>query len=161
MRDNGVKKIYAMPCKHVANYSLDFISPASSLPGSANLRYIPLDPSLHKYAVKSNCAKLFTPSVIWKGTPVITEVYNNLLRNLRSLPIILPLTVCYMKQTEGYFFDIKLKDDVRLTVTRYMDNSDDELYINVMHKDDVAFQGIMAIEDLLTSINEYYDGSEE
>lgn len=133
-------------------------SSASSMPGSSRMKYIPIEPSLHKYTVNPNCIDLFRPKLVWKSEPRITSDYRRIQNKLGTLPMISPSSVRYMAASEAYFFDIYLEGEVKITISQYIDEFEEGAYVNVWLHGEVAFQGKMTIDEIVASVNDFYSG---
>lgn len=149
---------YAMPCPNTRREADGILYGASSVPGSSTLKYIPKEPELHNFSRK--CAKIFHIPIIWKSDQNTTPEYLQIYRKLLSLPLLDGSSVVYMAVSKGYFFDLNLKGEVRITITQYEDEMDKGAYINVVLYGEVIVQDYMAIDDIVSSMKDYYHGSD-
>lgn len=129
---------------------------ASSLPGSRTLRYIPREPILHNYGIDPKCVIMFRTPLVWKGEHHDTDVYRNLSQKLRALPIEEGSFVTYMRDSGGFFFNLKLKGDIRITISQYEDELERGAYVNVMLGDEVLIQDYMSVDDIVESMKNFY-----
>lgn len=151
---------YAEACPGSERESGGILYGASHLPGSRTLRYIPNEPSLHKY-LNIGCGKLFSIPIVWKSEVHDTSLYRNLSHSLCRLPLQPKGSkVVYMKESAGYFFDLRLEGGIRMTVTQYEDESEKGVYVNVSMDGEVLVQDFMSIDDIVSAMKEYYDGPE-
>lgn len=134
---------------------------ASSVPGSRTLKYIPRIPESHKYGLKADCRELFTIPIIWKSEQRNTELFRSVSHKLMQLPLDKGSKVVFMQDSEGYFFDLKLKEGIRLTITQYEDESEKGAYVNVIMDGEVLIQDFMSIDDIVSAMKEYYHGGED
>lgn len=63
--------------------------------------------------------------------------------------------VKYMPSDPGFFFSLKLKDDVRMTIASYID--DEDSYVNIWKDGELVVQDLMPLEDLTKILLSYYD----
>lgn len=151
---------YAETCLVSEKDAVGILCGASHVPGSRSLKYIPIEPSLHKF-VKPDCGKAFCIPIAWKGEEKNTDLYRKISYKLRMLPLQEKGSkVVYMKESAGYFFDLKLEGGIRLTVTQYEDESDKGAYVSVIMDGEVLVQDFMSIDDVVSAMKEYYDGGE-
>ena len=151
---------YAEACPVPDRESDGILCGASHLPGSRNLRYIPNEPVLHRY-LKADCRKLFMIPIVWKSEVHDTPLYRYLSHLLRGLPLSEKGSkVVYMKESAGYFFDLRLEGGIRMTVTQYEDECEKGAYVNVAMDGEVLVQDFMSINDIVSAMKEYYDGLE-
>lgn len=158
MKDSVLSTPYAVPCRNKGTFHNTVLYGASSVPGSASLKYLPVEPYAYKYGIDTACAPIFNISIIWKGTPKITSSVQNLIRKLSTLPLLSESTVTYMDQAEGYFFNLILKDNIRITLSQYEEKWDKGAYVNVILDTEPVIQGFMTIDDLIESMKEFYNG---
>ena len=140
--------------------SFGILCGASHVPGSRTLRYIPNEPLLHRY-LKTDCGKLFMIPIVWKSERHDTPLYRHLSHQLLGLPLKEKGSkVIYMRESAGYFFDLKLEDGICVTITQYEDESEKGAYVNVTMDGEVLVQDFMSIDDIVSAMKEYYDGRE-
>lgn len=152
---------YSEACPVTERESAGILCGASHVPGSKTLRYIPLEPQLHKYSFRSDCGKAFMIPIVWKSEEKNTDLYRRISHRLRSLPLMEKGSkVVYMKESEGYFFDLRLEGGIRVTITQYEDESEKGAYVNVTMDGEVLVQDFMSIDDIVSAMKEYYDGGE-
>lgn len=150
---------YAEACSIPERESDGILCGASHLPGSRILRYIPNEPVLHKY-LNADCGKFMIP-IVWKSERHDTPLYRHLSHQLLGLPLQEKGSkVVYMKESAGYFFDLRLEGGIRMTVTQYEDESEKGAYVNVIMDGEVLVQDFMSIDDIVSAMKEYYDGGE-
>ena len=77
-----------------------------------------------------------------------------LLNKLEGLPVC-DSRVVRMEEANGYFFDLSLKDGVRLTMSRY-DDDRERGYVNVIIDDEPVIQDFMGVDDVIGSLQEFY-----
>ena len=150
---------YAMPCPITRREVDGILYGASSVPGSSTLKYFPKEPELHKYSRVQTGSSIFHIPIIWKSEKNITPEYLQIYRKLLCLPLLDGSSVLYMAISKGYFFDLNLKGGVRITITQYEDEMDKGAYINVVLYGEVIVQDYMAIDDIVSSMKDYYHGS--
>lgn len=151
---------YAEACSVTEKDSVGILLGASHVPGSKTLRYIPNEPSLHRF-FNANCGRLFTIPIVWKSERHDTPLYRHLSHQLLGLPLQEKGSkVVYMKESAGYFFDLRLEGGIRMTVTQYEDESEKGAYVNVIMDGEVLVQDFMSIDDIVSAMKEYYDGGE-
>ena len=155
----GTQKIapahYLASLKNIT-YNNRVAESASSMPGSASLKYIPVEPTLHKYTLKPNCGELFRIKIVWKSEPYVTKEFHRIHNILGTLPLESPSSVRYMQSTQGYFFDLYLKGNIRITLSQYTDEFEEGGYVNVWLEGNIAFQGKMTVNEIVESVNSYY-----
>lgn len=149
---------YAVPFQTPVRESNSILYAASSVPGSATLKYIPMHPTLHKYGIKKDCGKYFHIPIVWKSEEKNTDIYKSIFHKLIALPLLSGSSVVYMQQSQGYFFDLKLEGNVRITITQYVDESEKGAYINVVLAGEVLVQDFMMIDDIVSAMKEFYEG---
>ena len=151
---------YAVSCLSHERESDGIFYSASSVPGSRTLKYIPRIPESHKYGLNADCRGLFKIPIIWKSEQRNTELFRSVSHKLMQLPLDKGSKVVYMKESEGYFFDLRLEGGIRVTITQYEDESENGAYVNVTMDGEVLVQDFMSIDDIVSAMKEYYDGGE-
>ena len=151
---------YVESCPVPKRESDGILCGASHVPGSRSLRYVPNEPVLHKY-LNTDCGKHFMIPIVWKSERHDTPLYRHLSHQLLGLPLKEKGSkVVYMKESAGYFFDLRLEGGIRMTITQYEDESEKGAYVNVSMDGEVLVQDFMSIDDIVSAMKEYYDGSE-
>lgn len=151
---------YAESCSVSDKETVGILCGASHVTGSRTLRYIPNEPLMHRY-LKADCGKLFMIPIVWKSEVHDTSLYRELSHSLCRLPLQAKGSkVVYMKESAGYFFDLRLEGGIRMTVTQYEDESEKGAYVNVSMDGEVLVQDFMSIDDIVSAMKEYYDGPE-
>lgn len=152
---------YTVDCLIRENEADGILYPgASSFPGSKTLKYYPLNKMPYELRLDPNCVKAFTIPIIWKSKERNTELFRNVSHRLTQLPLEKGSKVVYMQESKGYFFDLKLEDGIRLTITQYEDESENGAYVNVIMDGEVLVQDFMSIDDIVSAMKEYYHGGE-
>ena len=161
MLNNIFASPYAVPCKTEGNFNDSVLCGASSVPGSAYLKYIPSIPSSHKYGIDISCVPVFNIPIIWKGTPKITTHSQDLIRKLSTLPLTNGSMVTYMNQSKGFYFNLLLKNNLRITITQYEEKWEQGVYVNVILNGEPVIQDFITIDNLIEALKDFYDGQEE
>ena len=151
---------YAETCPVSSKEADGILCGASHMPGSRTLRYIPNEPILHKY-LNADCGKLFRIPIIWKSEYHDTPEYREVCHKLIKLPLDKGSKVVYMQESEGYFFDLKLEGGIRMTITQYEDEKEKGAYVNVLLDNEVLVQEFMLIDDIVSAMEEFYDGADK
>ena len=159
MNNNRLKTPYAIACPAKEQVGGSILYPASSVPGSRTLKYIPCEPDMHKYAIKGDCIKCFKIPLVWKGSSRVTEQYHQVEYKLRALPLLKGSVVAYMAAGNGYFFDLNLMGGIRLTISQYEDEFDQGAYVNVLLDGEVVLQDFMTIDGIVEAMLDYYGGA--
>ncbi len=134
---------------------------ASSFPGSKVLKYYPLNKMPYELRVDPNCFKAFHIPIVWKSEVHDTPLYRQLSHSICKLPLQEKGSkVVYMKESAGYFFDLRLEDGICVTITQYEDESEKGAYVNVTMDGEILVQDFMSINDIVSAMKEYYDGRE-
>lgn len=159
MNEYNAKNSYpAVACRDCERRDSDSILyGASSVPGSREMLYIPLEPQLHNYGINPECVVMFRTPLTWKGEPHVTDAFRTLSQKLRSLPIVEGSFVTYMRDSGGFFFNLILKGGVRMTVSQYEDELEHGAYVNVMLGTEVVIQNYMPVDDIVSSMKIYYE----
>ena len=111
--------------------------------------------------MKEVIGKDFYMPIIWKSEQKYSTLYREIYYKLIRLPLQEKGSkVVYMKESEGYFFDLRLEGGIRMTITQYEDESEKGAYVNVSMDGEVLVQDFMSIDDIVSAMKEYYNGSE-
>ena len=159
MRDSRINTPYAETCRNMEKQPGTILCGASSMPGSNTLQYFPRVPESYKFSIKKDCATLFVIPIIWKGNPKVTPESTALVRKLTTLPLCPGSSMTYMPLTEGYFFNLILENDIRITISQYEDKWDEGVYVNVILNSEPVIQDFMSVDDLIASMMDFYHGS--
>ncbi len=65
--------------------------------------------------------------------------------------------VAFMSSDPGFFFTLKLKNNVKMNLSKYIDPEDDDAYVNIWKDDVLVVQDYMPIPDLTQILHSYYD----
>lgn len=82
--------------------------------------------------------------------------FNKIKREFCSLPVE-EANVEYMNSDPGFFFSLKLKDNVKMNITRYIDQDDEDAYVNIWKDGILVVQDYMPSADLTKILLSYYD----
>lgn len=83
------------------------------------------------------------------------EDFERFKRELSSLPV-LEAKVSYMVSDPGFFFSLKLEDNIRMTISRYVDPEDEDVYVNIWKDDVLAIQDYMLSSQLTEILLSHY-----
>ena len=98
---------------------------------------------------------------MWKGECRLTDEIKEVIEKLGELPFLPTSRVQYMPKTEGYFFNLNLKDGLRLTISQYEADYGKGAYVNVMLDGKVLVQDRLLIEDIVDAVKAFYSKATE
>lgn len=81
--------------------------------------------------------------------------FNSIKREFCCLPVE-EANVEFMQSDPGFFFSLKLKDNVKMNIARYIDQDDDDSYVNIWKDDILVVQDYMPSADLTKILISYY-----
>lgn len=112
---------------------------------------------LHKYSVKSYLPfKVVRPRIKWIGE--VRDDFSDMLHMLESIPQFISGNAKFMEKTEGCFVVLELRDNLRLTISQYVDDWDCGAYVNFILDGKVVSSEILSIPNIVESINMFYKG---
>lgn len=83
------------------------------------------------------------------------EEFEMIKRELSILPITEAIAV-YMESDPGFFFKLKLKDNIQMTVSRYIDPEDEDAYVNIWKDEVLTIQDYMPLSHLTEILLSHY-----